>query len=341
MSNINNWTNLVDAVSQQSNGVFPKLQSKINQVIRSYQKSDKNFDMNTIKKNHQEIFNGLSILYEQLSIEEDITDIMVDVPSLTSNQNIMFNMIGVGKWIKIHGGNASRIFFFDEDKTMISDKSLADFLNRIVDVRSKYLYFGTEPVVYYKFKCQPSDDVVKYLKSFNIVSLTFEQKSDKVDYPKDIGNTVILDQPMLMTLCSNLSYGLCEKYYEETTDKVTKEIMVKNREDLENYLIGKKVLVNKYAYEQSEYKINVMGGPKEKEKFENLKKNLTIVPNDNNPRFYYLKDIELNCVSVAEREHGVIVTGNHKLENKLSIYYPEIPYKIFYGAQLVGTKYGQ
>lgn len=338
MTTINNWTELINLLSGRIDSVFPKLLGKINQTIRSYQKQDDSFDFNTVKKNHSEIFNNFRLVYEQLLIEDDIVDIFVEMPSLSSANHIIFNMIGIGKWIKFHGGNASRIFFFDDEKTMISDKPLADFLNKIDDIKSKYQYFGKEPVIYYKFKTLPSEDVVEYIKSFNIVPIAFNQKTIPINDPKKINNNVLLDQTMLLTLCSNLSFGMSETFYQ-TTNETTKDIMINNKKDLDEYLNDKNILVNENVYEQTVYKINHLGGSLEKQRFEEICKRITVVPDTKNPRFYYLKDIELVCVSVAEREMATIITGNQRMGNKIDTYYQEILYKIFYGAQLTETKY--
>jgi len=339
MTNINNWTELMASLSNKTNGMFPKLLLRINQAIRSYQKSDENFDPNLVKKNHQEIFNNFKLVHDQLLIENDITDIFVEIPSIVSKNSIVFNMIGIGKWIKFHGGNGSRIFFFDDEKTMISDKALADFLNKIEIVTKDYKYFGAEPIVYYKFRTKPPDDVIEYIKKFNVVPLEFDQKTVTVDYPKNISEKVLLDQTIMLTLCSHLSYGFSESFYQNFSKNENKEMMVKNREDLEKYLEKKTILVNQYVYQQVEYKINFMGGPTEKQRFEELCKRITIVPDDKNPRFYYLKDIEILSVSVGEREQAIIVTSNQRLANKIDMHYQEIPYKLFYGVQLSESKY--
>ncbi|XWV26606.1 hypothetical protein QJ857_gp0460 [Tupanvirus soda lake] len=337
---IENWANLIDQLSKKNNNVFQKLLVRVKQFLRSYQKNDETFDLSTVIKNHTEIFNTFKLTYEQLLIEEDIIDIFVEMPSLapSSKNNIIFNMIGIGKWIKFHGGNASRIFFFDEEKTMISDKPLADFLNKIDEIRENYTYFGMAPNVYYKFKTMPSEDVVDYLKKFNVTSLEFDQKTPLVNYPKSFGNNVLLDQTMMLTLCSNLSYGLSESYYRTPEDK-SKEIMIKNKEKLDAFLSDKKILVNEHVYEQTKFKVNQMGGPLEKQRFEELCKKIIVVPDAKNLRFYYLKDIELICASVAERERATIITGNQRLCNKIDTYYQEIPYQLFYGAQLVESKF--
>ena len=342
MSAINNWTNLINSLSPAEstlkNYVFSKLLLKINQFLRPHQKNDEFFDLTIVKKNHVEMFNTFKLTYEQLLIENDATDIFVDMSSLSSNNNIIFNMVGVGKWIKFHGGNASRIFFFDEEKTLISDKSMADFLNKLDDIRSQYKFFGKAPVVYYKFRSLPSIDIIEYLQKFNVITFEFSKQTPIVEQPRNFENKVLLDQTMMLTLCSDLSYGFSESFYKSPEDK-SKEIMIKNRQDLETYLLNKEILVNQYAYEQTKIKVDYMGGPKEKIRFDELCKKINIVPNEKNPRFHYLKDIELLCASVAESKCAIIITGNQRLCNKIDSYYRELPYKLFFGAQLTESKY--
>ena len=343
MTAINNWTNLINSLSlkidsNKKNCVFAKLLLRIKQFLRPYQKNDELFDLAIVKKNHVEMFNTFKLTYEQLLIENNITDIFIDMPSLINNNNIIFNMVSVGKWIKFHGGNAARIFFFDEEKTLISDKSMADFLNKLDDIRSQYKFFGREPVVYYKFKSLPSTDVIEYLLKFNVSVLEFDQQSPFIDLPRNFENKVLLDQTMMLTLCSDLSYGFSESFYQ-LAGNGNREIMVKNRQDLETYLFDKEILVNQYAYEQTKIKIDHMAGPKEKIRFDELCKKITIVADEKNLRFHYLKDIELLCASVAESKCAIIITGNQRLCNKLNSYYQELPYKLFLGAQLTESKY--
>ena len=331
--NITNWTELLSVIPDPAYGAIQKLLVRINQSIRSYQKSDETFNLSVVKKNHQDIFNNFKLTYEQLLIEDDIIDIFAEVPSLStsvSKASATFNMIGVGKWIKFHGGNASRIFFFDEEKTMISDKSMADFLNKIEDLKSKYFYFGAPPQIYYKFKTMPSDDIVQYLSKFGVECMELDSKTPAVEYRKEFTNKVLVDQSMMLTLCSNISHG----YFENNNNNRDAETMVKNRLELESTLSDKIILVNNHTYEQTKYKVNKLGDVNEKERFEQLSKKITIVPDAQNPRFYYLKDMELMSVSVAEREYAILITGNQRLCHKLDAYYPEIPYKHFIGAQL-------
>lgn len=341
MTEIDNWTKLITNVSHKAvdNSIFSKLLTKINQSLRPFQKYDNNFDLTIVKSNHQELFNIYKLTYEQLLIEPDIIDIFVEMPSLksTSNNQITFNMIGVGKWIKFYSGNSSRIYFFDEEKTMISDKTLAEFLNKIDDVKSMYTYFGRKPIIYCKFKYLPTEDVINYLKQFDIITIRLTEITKKINFDTH-ENKILLDQTMTLTLCSNLSYGLSESFYQKPDDS-TKEIMVQNKLALDNFLQGKQILITESVFEQSTYKIKQMAGSSEKMRFDELKKKLTIVPDTINPRFYYLKDIELAFISVAERENAISVTSSQRLCNKLDKYYREISYKKFICAQLVEDKY--
>jgi hypothetical protein len=335
---INNWSDLINSIVDKNYGAFPKLLLRINQFLKSQQKSDPDFNLQFVTKNHSETFNTHKLVYEQLLIENDIRDISVEIPSLTSKCNIIFNMVGIGKWIKIHSGNASRIFFFDEEKTIISDKSLADFLNKIDTVRAGYKYFGKEPVIYYKFRTLPSTDVIEHLLKFNILPISFDESTLPIIRSTNFDDKILLDQTMIFTLCSNLSYGLSESYYRTPEDK-NKEFMMKNKEELDSYIANKTVMVNQFVYDQTKVKFDFMGGSSEKQRFTDLCEKITIVADEKNPRFEYLKDIELVCVSVAERETATIVTSSQRMCNKIDTYYQEIPYKLFFGAQLVETKY--
>jgi len=356
MEKIKNWMELVDNISNENNPnpkMMAKLLTRINHILKSYQKADYAFNMDVVKPNHQEVFNLHKSVYEQLLIESDISSIFTEIPSLSTNNMITFHLVGVGKWIKLHGGNSSRIFFFDEEKTMISDKTIADFLNKINDVVEKYFYFGQKPLVYYKFKVVPSNDIVDYLKSFGIIPMLYDEPTPVFDYHKQFDKKILLDQSMILTLCSNLSFGLSKSsrvpgdsaqnpvgslYQSHESDK-NKEIMQQNKKELDEYLQGKTMLVNEFVYDQTNYKIASMAGPMENQRFVELSKNLRIIPDISNPRFYYLKQIELLLVSTAEKEHAIIITGNHRLCNKINTYYQEIPYKLFIGAQLVEEKY--
>ena len=338
MTEITNWTELLEQLSKHTEPIFLKLSNKINQTIRPYQKSNESFDHNVVLKNHQDIFNNFKLLYEQLLIETDAKEILTDIPALDNSCSVIFNITNVGKWIKFHFGNSNRIFFFDEEKTMISDKALADFLNKVDAVRPKYLFFGHAPTIYYKFKTLPSEDVINYLKSYDVIAIEFNEPTPPIDYPKYSGDKVLLDQSMVLTLCSNLSHGLSLSFYSETEDK-TMEIMVENKLRLDIFLENKTIIINQYVYDQTKYKINLLGGPTEKDRFEKLSQKMTIVPDTQNPRFYFLKDLEIVSVSVAEQENAIFVTGNQRLCNKLDKYYAEIKYEHFIGAQLAESKY--
>lgn len=338
MTEINNWSDLIKLLEDKNYGVFPKLLSRINQFLNPHKKLNPNFDLKTVIKNHSDIFNTYKLTYEQLLIEKDVLDISTEISSLSSKKSIIFNLIGIGKWIKFHIGNSSRIFFFDEEKTIISDKSMADFLNKLDIIKNGYKYFGEEPLVYYKFSSMPSNDVINYLKKFNVIPLSFSEASPENFLETYFDTKILLDQTMIFTLCSNLSFGLSESYYRRPEDK-DKEFMIRNKMELDSYISNKEILVNEFVYEQTKIKFGLMAGPNENRRFNELCKRIIVVPDEKNSRFASLRDIELVCVSVAERERATIVTSSQRMCNKIDTYYQEIPYKLFYGAQLVETRY--
>ena len=325
---INSWETLIEKVNQKNNhmnNTFSKLLIKIKKTI--------NEGATTLS----EQFANCKLIYEQLLVECDITDLFVDIQHVTNNTSVIITMFGVGKWIKLHSGNSSRLFFFDEEKTIISDKSIADFINKIISIRPEYKYFGKEPVIYYKFKTLPDNDIVEYLAKFDITATTFDEPTDKIDYGS-FGQTVLLDQSILLTLCSNLSFGLSNSLYL-TSVSCDRETMIKNKEAIDFYLMDKKIIVNKYVYDQTVEKIHFMAGENETKRFKDLVNKMTVVPDADNKRFYHFKNIERNCISVAEREHAIIVTNNVKMCNKINTYYQEMPYKLFSGVQLSEKKY--
>ena len=395
---INNWNDLLEAASGQQGVIFPKLISKINQFLRPYQKTKDNFNLLEVKKNHSDVFEGFKLIYEQLLMEDDVMDIITEIPSLISKISLNFNLVCIGKWIKLHGGGSGRIFFFDDEKTTLSDRSIADFLNKITLVRANYKYFSREPLVYYKFKNLPSQDVIDYMLQYGVIALDLTDKTPPFDYPMifndkvvfssplqkqalnpteledkvafgsplqkqalhpteledkvvfgsplkkqalhptELEDKVLLDQSMILTLCSNLSYGLSKSFFKESPEEKSLN-MVNNRIDIENFIRGKFLLVNKSVYDQTMAKLDFAAGVSEKARFKILSQKFKIVDDQTNPRFYYLKDGEIVSASTVESEYATLITGNHRLKNKLDKYYPEIPYKIFHGAQLVEAKF--
>lgn len=338
-SNITNWKELIDQVSQRKDGMFPKLLLRINQTIRpKLRKRGVVFDMNIVLDIHKDLFNLYRMIYEQLHIEHDIIDILTDVPSLDSSSIINIQLLATGKWIKYHTGKASRIFFFDEEKTVLSDKALGDFLNKVYEFRSQYTYFGKHPLIYYKFDEMPSPDVLEFIRSFNVIPFPIKESTDKFKIPVEFEERVILDQSGIMTICSNQSFGLSDSSYDKIKDH-SKEEMLQNKIELDKFIEGKKIVVNQHVWDQSYEKITHSGGPMEQKRFEELRNRVVIVPDTMNSRFIYLKDNEQILVSVAEKECCTIITNNQRLINKIDMYYHEMPYKLFLGAHLVEKKF--
>lgn len=339
MVQINHWQELIDVLSEENTEICTKLLHKIHQFLRPYQRADPDFLLNVVKKNHHDIFNTYKLIAEQLLIEDDITDVLVEVPSLKNKyQSLSLQMMSVSKWIKIYSGNPDRLHFYDDDKTIINDKQIADFLNKVEEIRPMYQYFGHSPLVYYKFKSFPSEDVVIYFTKFNVIPILYDHKTEDTRSMYSFDNKVLLDQTMVLTLCSNLSYGLSTSYYSLNTN-IDQEMMIQNKKHLDDFLRDKELLVNQKIYDQMEEKFSYTGGKIEKERYSELKKRIRVVSDEKNPRFYQLKNTELICASVAEREHAIIVTSSQRMCKKMDLYYKEMPYKLFKGAQLVESKH--
>ena len=242
-NNINNWQELVKAISirkddqrfsavhcSSGTGAFPKLLIKINKYLSTIKNNNA---LQFLNKTQLDTFNNFKIIYEQLLLEDDIIDIHVTIPSLDDTNSLFFNMVGIGKWIKFHSGNVSRIFFIDEEKTMISDKTISDFVNKLASVSNGYLYFSQKPIVYYKFVSLPSDDIVNYFKKYDITVLTIDQKTDPIYRPKC--NRVLLDQSVMLNLCCDSSYELSQLLNESTLvplEQLT-DSMLKNKPETE------------------------------------------------------------------------------------------------------------
>ena len=364
-SNINNWTELL----AQSNiyatdpthpykHIFSKLIVRINQAIKNYQKNNNGieFDNNVVVKNQTETFNIFKTTYEQLFVEKDVTDIFVEIEPLSAHMPtgeesikhtrkvhqpkfLTINMIGTNKWIKLHFGSGDRLFFFDEEKTILSDKAFADFFNKYDIVKEGYTYFGSVPEVYWKFHTMPSADIIEYFDNKGVKICLMSESTPVFEYKEQMKTKVVIDQTIMLALCSNLSYGFSDSFYQSETCCNTKEEISENKIKLDSYLEGKEILMAFSAHDQVKYKVSKMGGIQEKERFEGLSQRIRIVPDVINPRFYYLKDNERLIVSVAEQELATIVTGNQRMCNKIDTYYSEIMYEQFISGQLTEEKF--
>ncbi len=344
-TNINNWKDLTEQIQllieKTNNKILNKLLIKINQHLKSNEKNNKNFNLTVVKENEKDLFYNYLIMYEQILIEPDIIDIFTEISSLISNYCITINLYCIGKWIKIYSGNGSKLGFYDSEKTILNDKNIVEFLNKMENIRSEYYYFNRKPIIYYKFKTLPNIDVIEYLQKFDISCIEFTSVTTTIDHVKidEKNSNVCLDQTILITLCSNLSYGLSTSFYIDNKEGKTKDKMLNNKLDLDNFINGRKLFVNESTFEQVNNKIKVMGGNSELNRFKQLEKRLIIVPDIINKRFYKLKDHELIYASIAESTKSIIITGNHKFANKLANYYPELLYKLFITAQLSENKF--
>lgn len=342
---INNWNDLIAVVSRNADPTFSvkheiyaKLLVKINQYIKPHQKNEITADLATVKQKHADMFNTYTMIYDQILIENDIIDIFTEVKSFTDDKSIIFSIICLGKWIKIHVGSPSRLRLIDEEKTILNDKSIADFLNKIENLRSQYKYFGITPDVYYKFKEMPAPDIIKYFDNYGVIILTVDQITPPTKIDSRFGNRIIIDQSIIISLCSDLSYGLSDSFYDSHQSK-TKESLLATQSMLKQSVLDKEILVCQHVYDQVKYKIDHYGGVNEKQRFADLIPSIKVVADENNPRFHHLKDMEILTLSVAERERAMIVTSNIKLAAKINRYYREIPYQIFSSEQLSEIRY--
>lgn len=339
MVQINHWQELIDLLTREDRQICRMLLHKITQFLRPYQRANLHFRLDIVQKNHHDIFNTYKIVAKQLLIENDITDILTEIPSLQNKHlSLSLHMISVGKWIKIYAGNPSRLHFYDEEKTIINDKQIADFLNKVEEIRPMYQYFGRTPIVYYKFTSLPSEDVINHFTKFNVIPILYDHKTEDTCSTCTFSNRVLLDQTMVLTLCSNLSYGLSTSYYL-LNPNLNQEMMIQNKRELDDFLQDKELLVNQKIYDQMEEKFSYTGGEMEKERYLELKKRLLVVSDEKNLRFHQLKNTEMICTSVAEREKAIIVTSSQRMCKKIDLFYREMPYKLFKGAQLVESKH--
>ncbi|AVL94645.1 hypothetical protein ma259 [Moumouvirus australiensis] len=336
---INNWTNLISKVSVETRNIFKNLLNDINVFLNSC-KFDKDFNSDQIKSNHKQKYDYFKTLYEQLVIEPDVTQYSTKIPYLNARGEVIINMTSAGKWIQFHTRDA-KINFVDEEKTILDDKPLSIFLNKMDELISEYKYFGKKPMVYYKFKNLPDSDIVEYMKSFDVIAIQYNQTTPPYDYPSTFSQKLLLDQAIILTICSNLSSGLSTSYYQITKENINPQMVLENKKEIDDYLRDKELLVTESVYQQSLTKMKFTAGEQENKRFEELLEIIKIVPDCKNERFVKMKtrDNELICISVAEREGATIVTNNKHVYKKIELYHNEIPCKLFMSVQLTETKY--
>ncbi|AEQ33466.1 DUF1308 domain-containing protein [Megavirus chiliensis] len=338
---INNWSDLINKLNDNNDnkGVFINLLNEINVFINSC-KFDEDFSLDQVKNQHYQKFNQWKLYFEQLMIETDITHISSKIPYISTRGEIIINMTTPGKWIQFHTRDV-HIEFIDEEKTIINDKPLANFLNKMHELIPQYKYFGKHPLVYYKFKTMPDPDIVEYMQTFGVTAICFTDKTNIFECPNTFGEKVLLDQAVILTMCSNLSCGLSDSYYESTKENINKDTVIASKNEIDEYLNNKQLLVCQSVYDQTKVKMEFTAGPQETIRFLELLTKITIVPDCQNDRFLKMKtkENEIICISVAEREGATIVTNNKHIYKKISLFYQEIPCKLFASVQLTETKY--
>ncbi|AGF85504.1 hypothetical protein QJ854_gp278 [Moumouvirus goulette] len=336
---INNWTDLISCISAETRDIFKNLLNDVNVFLNSC-KFDKDFSFDQIKSNHKQKYDNFKFLYEQLVIESDITQYSTKIPYLNTRGEVIINMTSAGKWIQFHTREAE-INFVDEEKTILDDKPLSVFLNKMHELIPEYKYFGKNPEVYYKFKIIPNLDVIEYMKSFGVIAIKFNETTPPYKYPSTFNQKLLLDQAILLTICSNLSNGLSDSFYQITKENINVEMVLKNKKEIDDYLQNKELIVCESIHQQTSVKMKFTAGEQENKRFEELLKNIKIVPDCKNDRFLKMKtrENELICISVAEHEGATIVTNNKHICKKIELYHNEIPCKLFMSVQLTEIKY--
>ncbi|BCS82965.1 hypothetical protein QLL95_gp1158 [Cotonvirus japonicus] len=337
-SEITCWTNLVKEISCHDSEIFKELLVKVKRTINSH-KHDKKFDVDVVKKPGDLMFDLYKQTFIHLLIETDVTELFTEIPSLTSNNHLTLNMTSIGKWIKIHNKESSNIYFIDDEKTIISDRALADFLNKVQEYKNEYFYFGKNPLIYYKFQILPPQDIIEHMASFGVIAIEYGVKTPTIKFDDNFNKRVLLDQATILTICSNLSAGLSDNFYAVTKEPKTKEMVMENIQQIQEFILGKEIIVNKSVYDQTISKLEFTAGPAERQRFDEFSKCFIIVEDCENPRYTKMKDTELICISVAERETATIVTNNKHVMRKIELFYNEIPCKLFMSVQLSETKY--
>lgn len=329
-----NWIELTDLLVDDK--LFTKLAQKVSKLLSSYQKSDKSFDLLTIKPNHMDNFTNFVLHYQQMKLETDTADILVEIPELNSAlskpTSITFNLIATGKWIKFIGATQP-IFFFDEDETVMSDKTYAEFLNKITEVRRDYLYYGCQPMVYCKFAVMPTERVVEYSKRMGVICIAMSEKTLPSNHDLHFDERIVLDQSMVITLCSDV---VQPEFNADDLDLAPDlhANLVSHYFQLQEMIENHEIYINENVNRHVIYKIENVASPSEVARYHQLAKSLTIVPDITNPRFYLLNKYEQMQVSTAEQQGAKLITENVRLGTKLANSYPEIAYHQLQGSKL-------
>lgn len=178
MDDIVSWGDLLNLIEKNDGDIFRILEKKILRCIKKQMKTGNDFLKKPVGENFLDIFNNFKLIYTQLFVEDDIIDINVTVGG--DNNRLTFPLMGNGKFIKIYSGNPTKLFFYDPECTILSDKSITDFLERKDKTFEDYSFFGQPPLIYYKFKTLPSAEVLQYLESHGVYVIEYNTATEKI-----------------------------------------------------------------------------------------------------------------------------------------------------------------
>lgn len=277
-----------------------------------------------------EVFDHYRLLMNQLLLERDAYD--VDVSISHNSINILFNIVGHDKLIKLHAGNSNRIFFLDEDKCIISDQTIHDFVDKVTRMREIILL----PKIYYKFSTLPPDDVIKYFEENGIIVIPMDVETPYSGIPDLIKKKVVLDQSMIITLCSNLSFGESLTFF--TNFHITRDEYIQNHKIMTEYVSTKECYVTTDTLNDVESKISLIAGPNEKARYTEIREKLIVI-DETQKEFINFKKYEISVLSLCDKIKATILTGNAKFANRIFTYHPEMSVKVFLSAQLSEMKY--
>lgn len=337
---IESWSDLLSCIDKQilsdPNSIrFLKLKSLV-------KKNCCKDDLDSVLENGLDRFSYFKLLYQQLLIETEITGVVTGVPYITKSPENnscgekVFCLTCNGKWIKINRSNR-QLDFIDEKLKITNDKQINKFLKGLDNLRKDYTFFGKHPVIYYKFLVTPSQRALDYLIASGVTPIGLDEKTADIDvYENRFAETVILDRPVVIMLCSDILYESNPAYTEKFGDnQIFKLIEEKNK--IDSFIKDKKIIMPQTFYDTFTI-FDVIAGPKEKERYAQLLKTVELVPDCHNPRFDLnteLKDQEKILLSLAEKNFATILTTNNKLTSKIEKCYKELRCKNFIGVQLV------
>lgn len=304
------WQNLLDECVGYNTYVWKKL-------INLLEDENKNFNHTGNMKS--KTYSFYKLLVEQLKIEKDAYDI-----NIVFNDNycmLDFQIVCHGKLIKLYSKNSKMISFVDEEETIINDYVISELISRMTLNYKNLINLYGKLNVYIKFAEMPKDNIIKSLKDCNINVSLLSEPTPEIEYYKFMKTNVVLDQSIIITLCSDLSYD--------------DEIYIDNYRNLVESLKDKKLYVTLNTIDGVHKKIEIIANSSEKKRFYELKDQFIYVPDTINNKFNGSEE-EIVLISTCIKCYATLITCHKKLIKRINSSIPEINNKLFLSAQLVG-----